>query len=66
MKDEQIIRFIKEHPDLRNDYRVEHNTIVATITSDHFSDRKFYESLINGFDNYFAITGKYLVIYKKN
>jgi len=65
MSDEQIIRFIKDHSDLRNDYKVEHNTIVATIISDHFSDRKFYESLINGFDNYFAITGKYLVIYRK-
>ena len=65
MSDTEIVKFIKRHPDLRNDYKLEDKTISVPIASNHFSDRKFFESLINGFDNYFAITGRYLIIYKE-
>jgi hypothetical protein len=65
MTDKEIINFIKRHSDLRNDYKVEHNTITVPLVSNYFLDRKFLESIVNGIDNYFAITGRHLVIYKE-
>ena len=64
MTDKEIINFIKKHSELRNDYKIEHNTITVSIVSNYFLDRKFLESIVNGIDNYFAITGRDLVIYK--
>jgi hypothetical protein len=65
MTDKEIINFIKRHSDLRNDYKVEHNTITVPLVSNYFLDRKFLESIVNGIDNYFAITGRHLVIYRE-
>jgi len=64
MTDTKIVKFIKNHSELRNDYKMEANHFTVPLVSDYLMDRKFLESIVNGIDNYFAICGKYLIIYR--